>query len=401
MTKGRALLFAEAVTLAHVVRVYRIAKSLFAQGYDVHFGVARRFLFVFDEPGIKLHWISSKSGETFLDNVEMGRKLYRSDELIRYAYEELALIEKVKPDWVMGDFRHSLSISARLKGVPYVNLINAYWSLGYAGRLLPVPELRQFPLSRLPIARALMPVLTSIIFKAQAQPLNAARKHFNLKPYDHCLQGWAGGDRTVFCDVPECFAGYEPAPNEQFIGHVTWEPSTTSDETGRWLEALGKDDYIYVALGSSGGKGIRNRVVAALVAAGHRVCVSGVAPRDRPASWPRRVLSAEFVAGSEIARAAALVITNGGSPTTYQALNTGTPVIGIPANMDQVLCIDHVRKLNAGRVIRPWEVGRPRFLEVVEELMNGACGKEARQWSSWSEKMNFQNELNEVIASLH
>ncbi|MEI2387749.1 hypothetical protein [Breoghania sp. JC706] len=401
MSKSRALLFAEAVTLAHVVRVYRIAKTLFEEGYDVHFAVAQRFRFVYDEPGIKLHWIASKSAQTFLDNVEMGKRLYRSEELIRYAYEELAVIDKVKPDWVLGDFRHSLSISARLRGIPYLNLINAYWSRAYAGHLLPVPELRQFPLSRVPLSRRLMPVLTPIIFKAQAQPLNDARRHFNLEPYEHCLQGWAGGDRTLFCDVAESFAAFAPAPHERFIGHVTWEPTDASRTTERWLEALDKDDYVYAALGSSGGQGIRNRVVDALIAAGYPVCVSGVADGDRPASWPSEVLSAEFVSGSAIARAARLVITNGGSPTTYQALNTGTPVIGIPANMDQVLCINHIQKLNAGRLVRPWQVGRPQFAKAVEELMSGMCAKEAATWSQWSQKTDFRTELRRTIEYLN
>ena len=397
MSGKRALFFAEAVTLAHVVRSYQLARSLLGEGYEVHFAVAPRFRFVYDEPEIRMHWISSKSGETFLDNVETGRRLYRAHELIGYAREELEVIEAVQPDWVLGDFRHSLSISAKLAGVPYLNLINTYWSPRYAGKRLPVPELRQFPLSRFAMSEILMPVLTPIIFKAQGQPLNEARRHFNLEPFDHCLHGWAGGDQTIFCDVPECFDGYEPAANEHFIGHVTWEPSLGADQTERWLEAMTREPHIYVALGSSGGRGLRDRVVERVLGAGYPVCVSGVPDRERPSHWPDRVLSAEFVSGSAVAAAAGLVITNGGSPTTYQALDTGTPVIGIPANMDQVLCIHHVDKLNAGRVIRPWEVQKPRFLRTVEEVMEGACRAQAQRWAAWSKGMSYRSRFLEVL----
>lgn len=400
MRKTRALIFAEAVTLAHVVRAYQIAKSLHRRGHDVHFGVADRFRFVFDEPGITMHWITSKLGETFLDKVETGKKLYQAKELILYADEEIALIDQVKPDWVMGDFRHSLSISAHLSGVPYINLINAYWSPGYVNGRLPVPELRQFPISRLPIAPALMPVLTPIIFKAQGQPLNAARRHFGLEPFDHCLNGWAGGDRTIFCDVPQGFEGFRPAEHEHFIGHVTWEPQTEEKATGQWLETMAYHPHIYVALGSSGGQGIRDRVVAQLSDAGYPLCVSGVAPNERPRDWPDTVLSAPLVAGSAVAAAAALVVTNGGSPTSYQALNVGTPVVGVPANMDQVLCINHIQSLNAGRMVRPWEIGKTRFLSIVNDLMRGVCVAEAKLWEQWSQGTDFESELDRVIQSL-
>ena len=49
-------------------------------------------------------------------------------------------MRRVRPGVVVGDFRLSLSISARLAGIPYVALINAHWS-PWSTQRFPLPEL--------------------------------------------------------------------------------------------------------------------------------------------------------------------------------------------------------------------------------------------------------------------
>lgn len=164
---------------------------------------------------------------------------------------------------------------------------------------------------------------------------------------------------------------------------------------------MSQEPYIYIALGSSGGKGLKDVLVDRLLQAGYSsLCISGVAPNERPWHWPSKVLSREYVPGAEVARAATLVISNGGSPTTYQALNVGTPVLGIPANMDQLLCMAHVEDLGCGRLVRPWQVNKPMLPEVVRQLMSGACKTEALQWACSSQWTTYKDRLPELIESL-
>src|SRR6185437_13111769 len=46
------------------------------------------------------------------------------------------------------------------------------------------------------------------------------------------------------------------------------------------------------------------------------------------------------------------VICNGGSPTCYQALSAGVPVIGIASNLDQFLNMLAIERLGAGVMLR-------------------------------------------------
>lgn len=58
-----------------------------------------------------------------------GAPVFTAKVLEGYVEQELALMDQLRPDVVVGDFRLSLRISASLRRIPYVNVTNAYWSL--------------------------------------------------------------------------------------------------------------------------------------------------------------------------------------------------------------------------------------------------------------------------------
>src|SRR5207302_1310294 len=49
---------------------------------------------------------------------------------------------------------------------------------------------------------------------------------------------------------------------------------------------------------------------------------------------------------------AEVVICNGGSSTAYQALAEGTPVVGLPFNLDQYLAMTTIEQAGAGVLVR-------------------------------------------------
>ncbi|MFC6668968.1 hypothetical protein [Marinobacterium aestuariivivens] len=145
MPGKRVLFFAEAATLAHVARPMVLAHVLEDAGYDVHFACHPRYRELFralNGPWRSIHSISSQA---FLEALASGRPLYDSETLEAYVKEDLQVIREISPDLVIGDFRLSLSVSARLAGIPYMTITNAYWS-PYARPHYRVPEL---PITRL------------------------------------------------------------------------------------------------------------------------------------------------------------------------------------------------------------------------------------------------------------
>jgi UDP:flavonoid glycosyltransferase YjiC (YdhE family) len=85
---------------------------------------------------------------------------------------------------------------------------------------------------------------------------------------------------------------------------------------------------------------------------------------------------------SEVAaKRAAFVILNGGSPTSYQALAHGKPVIGIPGNFDQHLNIDYLQQAGAGLMIRAGQATPERISRAVEKILK--CRSIVRRPNAW------------------
>ena len=132
--------------------------------------------------------LQSISSKHFLDALAKGRPVYDVQTLRSYVRDDLKLIEKIKPDLIVGDFRLSLSASARLVGIPYTNITNAYWSPYYARNKYPLPVLPITKVLPLPIADVLFRLTQRLAFSLHCRPLNTIREENGLpstRPANH------------------------------------------------------------------------------------------------------------------------------------------------------------------------------------------------------------------------
>jgi len=77
----------------------------------------------------------------------------------------------------------------------------------------------------------------------------------------------------------------------------------------------------------------------------------------------------DFLPGSLCSKHAAVVISNGGSSTGYQAISHGTPVLGIPSNLDQYLCMQVIEKAEAGIMLRSDTLSSAGIKKALETLL--------------------------------
>ena len=126
--KKRILFFAEAVTLAHVARPLSLARSLDPREHDVLVACDPRFENLSPDLPFPVRPISTIPTDRFLKSLDSGSPVYDVDTLRSYVSEDLEVIREFEPDVVIGDFRLSLSVSARLAGVPYMAITDACWS---------------------------------------------------------------------------------------------------------------------------------------------------------------------------------------------------------------------------------------------------------------------------------
>lgn len=347
--RPRVLFVGEAVTLAHVARPATLAGALDPAHYDVHFAHCPRYRHLLGELPAQEHAIESIEPAQFTNALARGAPLYDAGTLMAYVEEERELFERLAPDVVVGDFRISLASSAELAGIPCVTLGNACWS-PWTRQRYTVPDL---PLTRIlgpALAQPIFALARPLAFAAHCLPMRTLRRHYGLPNLGLNLRRvYSHGDYTLYADIPGLYDTPGLPTHHRFIGPVPWSPE---GELPEWWETLPADKpLIYVTPGSSGRGDLLPRLFDSLASL-DVVAMVATAGAATPGPVPDNVRVAPFLPGDAACRRADLVVCNGGSPTTHQALARGRPVLGIAGNMDQFLNMHTLVDVGAGLCLR-------------------------------------------------
>lgn len=362
----RILFMAEAVTLAHVVRPVVLSQLLDGDQYDVVLAADDRFDSLFKALPAR-EKLSSISSTTFLKALEKGKPLYDRAMLMRYVEEDLALFERVNPDVVVGDFRLSLSVSARIRKVPYATITNAYWS-PFAQQRYPVPDLPMNRALGVSVSQLLFDLVRPAVFALHTVPLTQVRRHFGLPFLGSDLRRtYTDADVTLYADAPGLIRTKPMPPNHQYIGPVLWSPDVPLPDWWQRLET-GKP-LVYITLGSSGAADKLGEILKVLSALDVVVIIATAGRASVSEDYSTAVHSAKFLPGTAAAERADLVICNGGSPTTQQALAAGTPVIGVCSNLDQYLNMSSIEQSGCGSLFRSDRIEPGRLAETVAQML--------------------------------
>ena len=367
--RPRVLFIAEAVTLAHVARSRVLAGCLDATRYDVHVAWDPRFNNLVGDLPFPWSPVRSVPTDVFLKRLAKGAPMHDTETLRQNVAEDLALIERVKPDVVVGDFRLSLVASAKLAKVPHVAVFNAYWS-PYGRQTFEFPEY-DYPLSNVighRLSQSLFHVLRPIGFAAHTKPLNTVLRERQRPGIGGDIRTmYTSGDYTAYADIPELVRTYDSPPQHRYIGAVLWSPAVP---TPSWWNTLPADrPVVYATPGSSGDSHLLPIVLDAL--AGETVTVIGAtAGHARVSQVPANARIEAFLPGEAAAARSSLVICNGGSPTTYQALTAGVPVLGLVSNnMDQHLNMQAVSRAGAGEILKARGVTATAIRTAVKRML--------------------------------
>ena len=399
----RILFLAEAVTLAHVARPLVLASAASDAGYETAIACDRRYQkFVDDGPWttLPLHSIGT---ERFLNALAKGKPFYDEALLKQYVEEDLVLLRRIQPDLVVGDFRLSLSVSARLAKVPYASITNAYWSPYAAVKTLPLPVLPMTKALPLPVAGALFDVFSPLVTRLFVRPFGRLRKAYGLPALTPDLRVvYTDADHVLYADVPQMFATRPLPPHHRFIGPILWTPPVPPPA---WWDSIGSSPkpVIYVTLGSSGPPELLSMVLDVLASMPVTVMAStaGAVTTARSAG---NVYVADYLPGIEAAARSDLVICNGGSPTAQQALAAGVPVLGIASNMDQFLNMQAIVASGTGLLLRADRTSPAAIRSTVERMLASgvfaqAAGALARDFAAFDAGQAFCAFVDQVIAN--
>jgi UDP:flavonoid glycosyltransferase YjiC (YdhE family) len=395
--RQRILFLAEAVSLAHVARAAALAGTLDPRRYEVHLACDRRYLHLFESLPATVHSIHSITSDDFQDRLRKGNPLYSAGELRSYVKQDLALMAETTPDAVIGDFRLSLSVSARVAAIPYLTITNAHWS-PYARSRFIVPELaivdRFGPL----FGQWLFTLMRPFVFAQQASAFNRVRREFGLAPVGHSLpQVFTEADATLYADLPELAPTFDRPRHHHYLGPLLWSPEI---RPSWWGEIPRNKPLAYVSLGTSGKPDLLSSAVWALHSVGIGALVS-TAGRRTPDPLPTDTWIAPYLPGGSAARQTDMVICNGGSATVYQAFAAGRPVLGLPNNLDQYLMMDYVQRYGAGEWLRAGEASPSLIARVARQIREDqSYHRQARRLATLIAAENPATRFEQVLTDI-
>jgi UDP:flavonoid glycosyltransferase YjiC (YdhE family) len=401
MSARRRILFvSEAVTLAQVVRLHVLARSLPRDRYDVHFAAAHFDDLIFAGSDVRRWPIASLDPGVVERRVRRGQRLYGRRTLARYLRDDLRVLDAVRPDVVVGDLRLSLAVAAPLRHVPYLALINAYWS-PHALRPdgFPLPE---HPIVRLLGARraaAHFQRALPFVFRHFAAPVNQLRQAHGLPAIGSLAEVLCWGDLTLHPD-PAALVPTPGAPgHHRHLGPVLWAPDIALPP---WWDRLDPArPTVYLTLGSSGRSDLVPMVARTLAGMGLQILVA-TANRTALDELPHTYV-APYLPGGAAAARADLVISNGGSTTSYQALAAGRPVVGVPSNLDQYLAMDVITRTGAAVLVRAGEASPLTIAAAVTQVLQShgpraAAARLAALFTADTAPAAFTRALDDALA---
>ncbi|MDT7837690.1 glycosyltransferase [Aquabacterium sp. OR-4] len=394
----KLLMFAEGVTLAHVARPVALARLLDPARYEIVLACTPRYARFATDARWRRVDLNSVAPADFNDRLARGAPVYSHETLARYAAEDAALIAAERPDVVVGDFRLSLSVSARVARVPYLAIANAYWT-PLAPPRYPMPVL---PLSRalpLPLARTLFAIGRPIAFHQHCGPMNRLRRAHGLPGFGNDLRrAYSDCDHLLLPDVPALFPQVQLGEHASWIGPLAWAPPVSLPDW--WSETASPGlPWVYVTLGSSGPTEALPVVLGTLADMPVRVMAS-TAGGSLPVRVPPNAWIAPYLPGDQAAARSNWMVCNGGSMGTQQALVAGAPVLGLATNMDQFLNMEPLVAAGAGAVLRT-DCLNPQMLRAAVETVQSELAKTAAlRIQAILEQPSVESALERVLARI-
>ncbi len=374
--RPRKILFiGEGVSLAHVGRPLVLAEWARLAGYRTVLACGETYSNLAQGTGIETLPLFTIPRKRFFDRLHRGRFFYNTEELAEYVDAECELIQRVKPDLVVGDFRLSLPLSANLMGVPMLVLQQAHWSPHSEARL-PLPDWgRGNGLTSL-FATWTFPLVRPLAYRFFARPLDILRRRLGLPARKDFRRNYVDGDFCAFLDLPELSPVRVLDPNQFYLGPVYWQPPERKEAMDELMAKIGArlEPLAFVSAGSSGDEAATTVAIRTLLTNGFQVVATGSHSKRESLGDlqgdPRLHLEG-MINPSRLLGLASLAVCHGGHGTIYQIMSAGVPLLCLPSNPDQIQMSGAVERFGLGISLRPLRLASRKLSGAVDELMNG------------------------------
>ena len=381
--------------LAHTSRPLEIAKLLSQTGHDIVFAGEGKYMELPRENGFPTFSILTFDPIHSLAISRNGRVNYYNYDFTKVCVEEeLKLFEKIKPDLVLADWRHSIGTACELAGIPLAVIMNAAWTNYYLVRVNAPEHLKITQILGKQITTWFIPWIKSFILSFDIRPINKYRRHKRLRTLKN-LWEVISGDLNLLVDIPEYGPTKDLPSNYSYIGPIMWEPEVQVPD---WLDSLDPErPTLYFTMGSTGNPSFFEQAIEIFGNSKYQ-CVMTTAGMVELSDIPDNFYVVDYAPGSKIMEKCDIVVCHGGNGTIYQAMSKGVSIIGIPTMHDQEFNMDRVVDLGIGIHLSELKF-QPSHLEIAVEkiLSNKSYKKNALRYKKILESYNGPHKGAQLI----
>lgn len=319
------------------------------------------------------HIRKALSGETFNT---VG--YFTAREMQPRVEKEIELFKEVKPVCIMTGWCQSVLLSARIAGVPLINVLHStsiteYYQAG----LQSIPDRRDFAFlhwffSEEQINRRISNLVLKL--KLPVKPFNILAKKYRLKEFKNVID-LLEGDYTLLADIPEWVGLPDIRPGLHYIGPL---PYRSDDEIPEEIVQIPKDKpIVYFAMGSSG----KPEIIADIISGFRNKPYRVIAPvsahiKDMNIEIPPNVIVTGFLPAHKVNPMADISVIHGGQNTVMNACLSGTPIVGAGMHAEQQANLDAcVRKGFAIRLNKK-RMNAEAVLDAIDQLIRDKSAKE-------------------------
>lgn len=344
---SRFLLLPANNTLSHIGKCLSLRTTLEARGHEVLLAVSASRAATIERLGqtryVQLPDIQEADGATV---PSLG--WFRPQRFEACVRAEVDLLKRLRPDRVLGVFRFSGPLSARLAEVPYDALI--------CGAMTPAcDEVLGFAEGE-PGAQEQAAALT-FFRQAGARRLGPALKSLGLPAIDDLWQLLAG-QRTWLWDFPE-FQPLPATPGYRHVGPLSWSGWPRARDTERLAQLRGPVALLAFGTGRVDPRLLRH-LIETLWLLGYSVALAlgGQEATDILPPPSERLAIFDFLPADQALPQTALVVCHGGQMLIFEAMQRGIPVFVLPLQPEQAQngrCLERLgcgQRLLRGQVYR-------------------------------------------------
>lgn len=381
--KTLKLLFIPFPLLSHNLRCIQIAEFL-KNEYEIAFIGNQKYTPLINKHGFITVDDYDIEVESVLSKAEsFDFSWINEDTIEKLMQSHLSVIDKFKPDAVIGDAVPSLRLTLEYCGVPYISLINNYMSNYYkcSRPVPPVHKAFQYQ-ERLPedVWNKILRFAEKLSMQFVHKPFNSIRKKYKLKTVKGFLEEYEG-NLNLLCDDSSIFPLNKLPMNFKEIGALFYFDDEKEYEILDFLNTNNKRKSILVSTGSSGSENLlyflENKFFDK-----YNIIVSG---KNHPIEKDN-IIYKEFVHVNGIIGKIDLIISHGGNGIIYQALSKGVPHIMIPSFFEQYWNASRIEKLGYGEI--------HNIFDGVDDLINKV---EANLISNYNGLKSIANKLNSHV----